>query len=99
MRHGFYKDFKRRRKFCRTEAINVLLKSVCLNDNLERLPRSKFYNYISSRLYRSSFVKMRNFCVLTSNSRSVNKTFKLNRIVLRGAFLRGLIYSVRKSIW
>lgn len=95
MKKHILQDKKRRKAFKQAEF-------VILGDKiLIRANGSLRKNIIVSDKFsiKSSFVRLKNYCVLTGRSKSIYSDFKLSRIKLRELALDCLVNGVKKSSW
>lgn len=100
MKKGNLKDFKRRLIVYKQEKKNLLFKFIIRSTTLSRKLR---YNIQDKFLNKSSLdfsqVRIKNRCILTSRSRSINSKLKLSRITFRKLASEGLLLGIKKSSW
>jgi len=95
---GFY-DLNKRRNFSKSEIERIRLKSVFNNRNLSFAVRFLFLQKISCFSKNSSYVRIKNRCLVTKRGQSVYRNFKINRITLREIMRLNLLNGLRKSSW
>jgi small subunit ribosomal protein S14 len=98
MKHLISKDRKRRNNFRLFELSYVVGKTVASMRHLSSVQRVHFFSLLRSAK-ASTFVRLRNRCVVTGRSRSVSREFRISRIKFREMASFGLLPGVRKSSW
>jgi ribosomal protein S14 len=99
MKYIYFRNLKKRERFFRCESINRLLKSICVNEYLSYATRQNVFDYSNKRMAKSSYSRVVKSCNLTNRGRSINKYYKIGRIVLRDILNAGQVYGVKKSAW
>jgi ribosomal protein S14 len=56
-------------------------------------------NKLKSKKINKSKTLIKNFCLLTGRSKSINKRYLISRIKMRELILFGLIPGCKKSVW
>ena len=88
---------KRKRLFFKKKESNVIILKFLLRN--KNLPLQKTLKFIYLNQSRLSFTKLKNNCVLTGRSHSINRQTKLSRIKFREFGLSGLILGIKKITW
>lgn len=97
MKKSILKDQKKRNLYLKYEKDRKILKALSRNINLKPLVRDKASQTLASLPKDSSFVRLRNRCILTGRGRAVISGFNLSRLMLRKLGRDGLIQGLRKS--
>lgn len=93
------KNKKQRILFQKFEIKQLILKSIISNNYFSKNIRQRIkQNYFLLDL-NSSLTRIKNRCVLTGRSRSINRFFKLSRIQLRLLASSCLLPGVNKYSW
>lgn len=92
-------DYKYRVRYKFIELNKNIIKLFYLNKHLDY--KVKFYVlYLLSKYKKNnSFVRNKNYCVLTARSHGVYSFFSLSRIFLKGKGSFGYVPGLRKSSW
>ncbi len=97
MKYKLKKD-KLQRKLVNKESY-IIYKSILKNrrvpSNLRFIISLKFQNFLK----KSSTNKSYRNCIESNDSRSVNRTFKLNSSVIKNKFEKGKLNGFKKSSW
>ena len=99
MKNGKQIDQLRRRLFKNTEEKRVLLKAISKDSHLPWKIRQEAICRLTSLPRNSSKTRVRNRCILTGRTRSIEQPFKLSRISFRQLAARGLLPGVYKASW
>lgn len=99
MKNLIEKDKKRRKLFSLYERKRIILDYIHKNTNLPIQVRQDAYKQLITLPRNSSFVKVRNRCVLTGRSRAVYRKFKISRLMFRQLSLQGNIPGIKKASW
>ena|ERR1700733_10731897 len=99
MRYKFYKNLKYRKSFGRGEVERLLIKSIYMNDTLDRNFRQLIYNSSRRIFYKHSYTKIPKICILTNRNKGVSFMFGLSSHVLRRLSNGGFFWGVRKYVW
>lgn len=91
------RDCIKRENYQRDELKRNALKFLARNTNLSSKVRLKSQLMLNSM--KSSPAKIKNHCVLTGNTRSIIKPFRLCRTQFRQLALRGELPGVKKGVW
>ena len=115
MKYLVVKDKKNRKTFSKNELKNLSVKAFfkenffknqiwakdLKDENFPNLIR--FYKnrglFLNTLKKEGSVVKIRNRCIISGRPRSVNRQYKLSRIVLREYISKGLLMGVKKKSW
>ncbi len=99
MKYLYFKDYKQRCRFRKTEQVNRILKSICLDRCVKKELRQKLYNNITVRLQKSTRVRINNRCVFTNRSHGILRQFQIERTLFRNSAMSGLISGLRTGFW
>ncbi len=96
MNYLIIKNKKLYKLFFKFELKRLQYKSVMLNVNLPNYIRQQAFMYINKMNKNSSYVCIKQRCLITNNGRSVLNHFKLSRIKLRLLISNNYINGVKK---
>jgi small subunit ribosomal protein S14 len=103
MQAKIFKNVSFRNNFKKTEISSRVDKFLFINIlNNVNLSKSASFRYLLNSLKTPkgvSKVKLKNTCVLTGRSRSVDKRMSLSRIQLRNMISFGIIPGYKKAVW
>ena len=91
------KDKKRRYIFKNYEFRRLILKSLLCNNIINVFEKNYVRYLLNIYPKNSSFVRIKNRCILTGRSSSVIRKFRLSRIMFKQYSLLGLISGMKKS--
>lgn len=97
MSNYFVKDYKQRLQFQNFEFQQKILKTLIYNTKLSVIVRRKLGWQYSRLCFLSSFVFIRNKCILSGRSRSVYRFFNLSRLVIKEFYKLKYIPNLIKS--
>lgn len=98
MKKENFKDYKKRLSYYKEEKKILLLKFIIRSLNLPNTLRKKAQKHFNNNL-KISKIKIKNRCIFTSRSKSINKKMKISRITFRKLASEGLILGLKKSSW
>lgn len=99
MKSWIERDKKRRRLSSKYELKRLKQKSVLYHTSLPQQIRWQASYTLSKFPKDSSPARIKNRCILTGRSRSIDRIFKISRIQLRQLALQGLLPGVKKASW
>lgn len=92
-----WKNLNFKKKFQKNEIKRLSLKYLFLQ---EKSNKKLYYNFLLSKFSRlSNLSRIRNYCLVTGQSRSVYRQFGLSRMILKDWLSKGLIKSFKKAGW
>ena len=97
MKNGKQIDQLRRHLFKNTEEKRVLLKAISKDYHLPWLCRQRAVARLAKLPRNGSKTRVRNRCIITGRTRSIEQPFKLSRISFRQLAARGLLPGVYKA--
>ncbi len=92
------RDLKLRRQFAHIEHKHMLLRAIKKNHFIHGSIRQRAKNLLH-RYFHSSPSKMRNYCLWTGRSRSIQRYTHMSRHTFRTMAVAGLLPGIRKSTW
>ena len=115
MKYLIFKDKKRRALFKKTELNFLIFRAFLRENFIKNSIWKKNFNngilpnfvsfYKNSELFFfhdnnvNNQLKIRNRCVVTGRARSINRRYKVSRIVLRELASKGVIVGLTKKSW
>lgn len=99
MKYLNYKDLSRRKLSHSNELERLRVKSIVYETKLPMSIRFFYSQKLSTFNPNTSFNRIKNRCLVTANSRSVYRAFKLNRITLREFIAQNKLPGIKKSSW
>jgi small subunit ribosomal protein S14 len=93
------KDNKKRKLFYVHELKKRILKLLMVQQTIKSADKYKLMYLLNSYPRNSSFVRIRNRCILTGRGNGVLSFFRLSRIKFRDLASFGLLNGVKKSSW
>lgn len=99
MKNGKQIDQLRRNLLKNTEEKRSLLKAISKDSHLPWRDRQEAIIRLARLLRNGSKTRIRNRCILTGRTRSIQQPFKLSRISFRQLAARGLLPGVYKASW
>lgn len=94
------KDLKKRLEVYKQEKKILLLKFIIRSTSLSKNVRIKAQNnFFNKPSVNFSKIRVKNRCVFTSRSKSVNSNMKISRITFRKLASEGLLLGIKKSSW
>jgi len=90
-------DLKKRNYYKKTELLQKMLKTLLLyNQNI--VIQLAIKKYIKSRFNTLGYLSsIKNYCIISGRSRSVYKSFKVSRLVLKELNIQGLFFGLKKA--
>lgn len=76
--------------------LNFIVRSTQLSKNLRKKAQNRFFSIPS---FNFSKTRIKNRCIFTSRSKSVNSSMKLSRITFRKLASEGSLLGIKKSSW
>jgi len=99
MKNGKQIDQLRRNLLKNTEGKRSLLKAISKDSHLPWRDRQEAIIRLARLPRNGSKTRIRNRCILTGRTRSIQQPFKLSRISFRQLAARGLLPGVYKASW
>jgi small subunit ribosomal protein S14 len=99
MNYGKQIDQLRRNLLKNTEEKRSLLKAISKDSHLPWRDRQEAIIRLARLPRNGSKTRIRNRCILTGRTRSIQQPFKLSRISFRQLAARGLLPGVYKASW
>jgi len=99
MKSWIERDKKRRMSFFKNEIKRTKYKSMFYNVNLPQQVRWQASYNLSKLSKNGSQTRVKNRCILTGRSKSIDRIFKISRIQLRQLALDGFLPGVKKASW
>lgn len=99
MKYIVYKDKIKRGTVLNNEYQRLLVKSVVFNRNIPISTRNALNIYLSRYKRNSSITRIKNRCVISGNSKSIIRKFKISRHMLRKYIHNGYVPGIIKSSW
>jgi small subunit ribosomal protein S14 len=99
MKNLIQRDKKRRILVLKYEQKRTILKYILSNRKLSADIRWQAGIDLAGFPSNSSKTKLKNRCILTGRSNSINRSFRLSRIMLRDFANSGSISGLKKSSW
>lgn len=99
MKYLNFKDKKKRELVNKFEIEKIRVKSIIHNSKLPLSLRFLYLQKLSNFPKNASCARIKNRCLVTCNSRSVYRFFRLNRSSLRELVGQNLINGIKKSSW
>lgn len=99
MKTLFIKDIKKRKYYLELFLKHQCLKSIHGNENLPQQIRWEAFTLLTQASKKTRSTQLKNRCLLSNRSKSVDSTFKISRIFLRNFISNGLISGAIKSSW
>jgi small subunit ribosomal protein S14 len=99
MKNGKQIDQLRRNLLKNTEEKRSLLKAISKDSHLPWRDRQEAIIRLARLPRNGSKTRIRNRCILTGRTRSIQQPFKLSRISFRQLAARGLLPGVYKASW
>lgn len=90
------RDKRNRIQFKKKESLAIVLKLLFRITSLSLIEKLKFICLKSNSFY---YTLLKNHCVLTGRSHSINRRFKLSRIKFKEFASVGLLLGVKKFTW
>lgn len=99
MKYHYFKDLKKRIILKKKEILKLVCIYLIFSKDLSNIHRYKIYiNFFFSKKLNMSF-ELKNHCLLTKNSRAVNRFTSLTRSNLKHLINWGFINGIRKDSW
>lgn len=99
MSNQVIRDHKRRLQLAKYELKRLQYKALCQDRNLSSDLRAEAFLNLSKLPRNSSKTRIRNRCIFTGRPRSVNKLFRVSRIVFRELASQGKLLGISKASW
>ena len=99
MKKNLKKNVIQRASVKELEKKKKIIKIINYNNFIPLEIRWKVQQYFFSFEKKSSLTQIKNKCILTNRSRSINRLFKLSRIKLRELSSKGLLPGISKNSW
>ena len=100
MKRQNIKDLNKRLLVYKQEKKILLLKFIVRSTELSKKLRSKAqYDFLKIPSFNFSKIRIKNRCIFTSRSKSVNSRLKLSRITFRKLASEGSLLGIKKSSW
>jgi small subunit ribosomal protein S14 len=99
MKSWIERDKKRRLLSSKYELKRIQYKSTFYTYSLPQQVRWQASYNLSKCPKNSSPIRTKNRCILTGRSKSVDRIFKISRILFRQLALQGLLPGIRKASW
>jgi ribosomal protein S14 len=94
------KDFEKRLVVYQMEKKILLLKFIIRSTSLSKNLREKIQQiFFKMPNMNYSKIRIKNRCIFTSRSKSINKNMKISRITFRKLASNGLLPGIKKSSW
>lgn len=90
-------DKQHRKIFKKQEALYLTYKSIIYNKQLSNTLRYKFYLKLCLLKKKGSIVRIKNYCLITTHSRSIIRKFRLSRIQIKQLARLNQIVGITKS--
>ncbi len=99
MKYHYLKDLKKRTLFKKKEFLKLACVYLIFSKELSNINRYKIYiNFYFSKKLNINFER-KNHCIMTKNSRSINRFTRLTRSNLKHIIEWGLLNGIRKNSW
>nr|YP_009350044.1 ribosomal protein S14 [Spongospora subterranea]AIK19915.1 ribosomal protein S14 [Spongospora subterranea] len=95
----FLQDQQKRIQFKQFEIQQKILKSLIFNTHLSSTIRRKLTWQLEKICFISSFVYIKNRCVLSGRAKSIYRYFNFSRLTIKNLFKLKFIPSLSKSSW
>ena len=100
MKRQNIKDLNKRLVVYKQEKKNLLLKFIVRSTQLSKNLRNKAQNEFLQRYsFNFSKIRIKNRCIFTSRSKSINSRLKISRITFRKLASEGSLLGIKKSSW
>jgi small subunit ribosomal protein S14 len=99
MKYLINKDTIKRNTFKKYELKRLYLKYIIYNNNIKKKIRINAMLLLNKFPKNSSYIRIKNRCIITGRSKSVYRDFKVSRMILRNLAHNGLLSGVIKSSW
>lgn len=95
----FFRNYKKQEQFQKFEFQQKILRSLIFNSKLSALVRRKLSWQYSRLCFLSSFVFIKNQCILSGRFKSIYRFFNLSRLVIKAFFKLKYLPGLAKSSW
>lgn len=93
------KDIKKRQQYLNFFFKHQCLKSIHGNENLPQQIRWEAFFLLTQASKKTRSTQLKNRCLISNRSKSIDSSFKISRIFLRKFIAEGLISGAIKSSW
>lgn len=93
------RDLKKRQLYLKYYTQRLILKSIHSNFNLSAEMRHKAFYILKKLPYKSSITQLKNLCLITTRSKSVDSKLKISRLTFKSWINSGLLSNIFKASW